>query len=103
MRHYYSLTPAAAVRPGFDGHSYVKIPHDMPGPGSVIVENFNAPRMMRWTSDCFVRNGEAWVLFAKRGDALPLPDSMPFGVSMEQFSDTSAAWPPTSLLRECDL
>ena len=87
MRLYYSRVPSAAVRPMFDGNLYAYIPHRMGG--DKVIEDYANPRMMLCTERThFVRNGEAYVLFAKRGDALPVP-FVPFGVSVVQVPDSA--------------
>ena len=86
MNLYFSRVPEAAVFRQFDGNLYANIPHSMPKDGG-IVEDYSTPRMMRFTSPSFIKGGEAYILFAKRGDALPLPVYVPFGVSIIHQED----------------
>lgn len=80
MNHYYSRIPADAIRRMFDGNLYAYIPHRFDG--NVVIEDFSKPRMLRFTEpDSFIKNGEAYILFAKRGDALPVP-FVPFAVTV---------------------
>lgn len=85
MNVFFSRIPAAAVKDFFDGKQYANIPHAMAG--DEIVEDFAAPRLMRFTDCSFIKNGEAYIQFAKRGDALPLPAYVPFGVSIINMPD----------------
>lgn len=88
MRHYFSRIPAAAVKPMFDGNLYAHIPHKIDQTKPAIIENYDAPVMMRYSEPAsFIKNGEAYVLFAKRGDALPEPVFIPFGVTVIHFED----------------
>ncbi len=77
MLHYYSRVPSSAVFPLFDGKLYVNIPHSVEGDS--VTENFQTPHMMRFDGvDSFHKNGEAFVLFAKRGEAVPLKNAHVF-------------------------
>lgn len=80
MLHYYSRIPSAAIFPLFDGNQYARIPHS--AEGDKVREDFENPRMVRYSEPgSFIKNGEAYVLFAKRGDAIPLTGALPFGVT----------------------
>ena len=79
----YSRVPAAALRTEIDGNVYAYIPHRLSDDIARIIEDFATPRMVRFGAESFIRAGEAYVYFAKLGDALPVP-LLPFGVSSEQ-------------------
>ena len=86
MLHYFSRIPAAAIFPMFDGNQYARIPHT--ADGDKVREDFANPRMVRYVvSESFIKNGEAYMLFAKRGDAIPLTGALPFGVTCIHFED----------------
>lgn len=86
MFYYYSRIPSAAVKPMFDGNLYAHIPHSIAG--DIVIENFDKPRMLRYTEpDSFIKNGEAYILFAKRGDAIALAMPVPFGVTVLHVED----------------
>lgn len=87
MQNFYSRVPALAVKPMFDANLYANIPHSIDHSSAVITEDFENPRMMRFTEPSFIKNGEAYILFAKRGDALPMPKTIPFGVSVIHTED----------------
>lgn len=80
MLYYYSRIPAAAVFTMFDGKTYARIPHSIQD--GTILENFEAPRMLRFCAGSFIENGEAYILFGKRGNAIPVKGFVPFGVSV---------------------
>lgn len=88
MNLFYSRIPSAAVKPLFDGKLYAYIPHAMDHAKPAVITDYENPLMMRFNEPAsFVRNGEAYVLFAKRGDALPVPAALPFGVSVIHVED----------------
>lgn len=88
MRCYYSRVPAAAVHALFDGFLYTRIPHEMPRGCDHVIEDFDRSRLVRFIEPAsFIKNGEAYVLFAKRGDALPVPAALPFGVTCIHVAD----------------
>ncbi len=82
MKRFYSRIPAAAVRAEIDGHTYARIPHNYNHAQNRITEDFDSPRLVRFNSESsFVWAGEAYVYFASRGDALPMPAHLPYGVT----------------------
>ena len=80
MFRYYSRIPAAAVFTMFDGKTYARIPHSIQG--ETIIECFEFPRMLRFCAESFIKDGEAHILFGKRGNAIPIKGFVPFGVSI---------------------
>ena len=88
MNIYFSRIPEAAIQNYFDGRQYAYIPHCVAG--NSIVENFDMPLMIRFDGGAsFIKNGEAYVQFAKRGDAVPLQRPYPFGVTVHHVDDFS--------------
>ena len=86
MLHYYSRIPAAAIFAMFDGNQYARIPHT--ADGDKVREDFENPRMVRYVeSESFIKNGEAYILFAKRGDAIPITSALPFSVTVIHVED----------------
>lgn len=90
MFTYYSRIPAAALRRQHDGHLYAWIaeridPH-VPGAAVRIVQDYDNPRMVR-ADDALIRNGEAWVPFARVGNYIAQKTNLPHGVSFEQTPD----------------
>ncbi|WP_315127289.1 hypothetical protein [Comamonas antarctica] len=88
MNIFYSRIPAAAIKNYFDGKRYANIPHRMRD--GRVIEDYENPAMMQFGPDSFIKNGEAYVPFAKRGDALPLP-YVPFGVTVINMPDEAGA------------
>lgn len=86
MNLYFSRIPSAAIHRQIDGKLYANIPHDMTV-GGCIVEDYDKPRMMRFDPPSFTKGGEAYVLFAKRGDAIPARGHIPFGVTVIHQED----------------
>lgn len=85
MIHYYARIPAAAVYHMFDGNLYANVMYEVKGRCVVSSAEY---RMMRYIEpDSFIKNGEAYVLIAKRGDKVPLHLPLPFGVSAIQYAD----------------
>lgn len=86
MLYYFSRIPAAAIFPMFDGNQYAHIPHT--ADGDKVCEDFETQRMVRYAeSESFIKNGEAYILFAKRGDAIPINGALPFGVTVIHVED----------------
>lgn len=86
MLHYFSRIPAAAIFPMFDGNQYARIPHA--ADADKVREDFENPRMVRYVeSESFCKNGEAYILFAKRGDAIPITSALPFAATCVHVED----------------
>lgn len=86
LHNYYSRIPAAAVKREFDGHLYAYVPHAIER--ERVCEDFDKPRMMRFCEPAsFYRDGEAYVLIGRRGDAIPLGLPLPFGVTCIKVAD----------------
>ena len=82
MNFYFSRIPEAAVYKEFDGHFYAKVPHRIDQTDGSVIEDFDHPRMMRYAVPSFIKNGEAYIHIGTRGDALPVPPNLPFGVTV---------------------
>ena len=85
MRTFFSRVPAAAVFTEIDGNAYARIPHRLDANENKIriIEDFDSPRMVRFNTPSFIKNGEAYVYFARVDDALSI-GYVPFGVSEVQ-------------------
>lgn len=83
---YYSRIPAAALRREIDGQLYAYIAErlSVSPKGARIVQDYTRPRMVR-ADGAKIASGEAYVLFATIGDAVPLLGHIPFGVSVEEI------------------
>lgn len=80
---YYSRVPASALFTEIDGNQYARIPHRVTirNEKVLIVEDFANPRMVV-ANDAEIKSGEAWVLFAKAGEAIAQTENLPYAVSM---------------------
>ena len=85
MNFYFSRVPEAAVHRQFDGHFYAYVPHKINQEDGSITEDFDNPRMMRYAPPSFIKGGEAYIHIGTRGDALPVPSWLPFGVTVMQL------------------
>lgn len=82
MNIYYSRVPAAAIHLSHDGRRYVYVPHRFDGARNRFIEDFSAPRLLKFTEpESFIKNGEAFILIGKSGDLVPVPACLPFGVT----------------------
>jgi hypothetical protein len=82
MRNVFSRVPSAAVRALHDGQLYAYVPDRLCNQGRTIEHNTERPALIRFDPPSFHRNGEAYVLIGRLGDALPDPHPMPFSVSV---------------------
>lgn len=80
MVDYFSRIPEAAVFKHVDGLRYARIPHSIDSAKRAVVENFEAPRMVRFDERSFVQGGEAFVWFARMGHAVAQTVNVPYAV-----------------------
>lgn len=80
---YYSRVRASELFTEIDGNQYAWIPYRLAMRGAKvhILEDHEHPRMVM-ANDAEIKNGEAWVLFAKAGEAIAQTENLPFAVSM---------------------
>jgi hypothetical protein len=55
---------------------------------AIVEENHERPRLVRFDEpQSFIKNGEAYVWFATRGDKLPEVANLPFSVTVQHKAD----------------